>query len=201
VIHSEGENPPDVEQKLLETENKIRNLVGEYIYGEGTMKLEEAVARLLEQYNITISTAESCTGGMLGSMLTNVPGISRFYREGIISYSNEAKVALADVPKALIAAKGAVSDEVARALAEGVRKKAEADLSVAITGIAGPTGGTQEKPVGLVYIAVTDRNMTESREFRFSGDRHTIRERASLTALNMLRLHILENMPPAPPHV
>jgi nicotinamide-nucleotide amidase len=112
--------------------------------------------------------------------------------QGAICYSNEAKTQLADVPKELIRSKGAVSNDVARALAEGVRKKANTNIGIGITGIAGPSGGTQDKPVGLVYIAVADERGTESREFRFAGDRQMIRLRADLTALNMTRLRILE---------
>jgi len=191
-IRAKAETPAQAENLLAETEKRIRRLVGKYIFGEGKMELEEAVAQLMEKHGLTIATAESCTGGMLGAMLTNVPGISRYYVQGAICYSNEAKTQLADVPKELIRSKGAVSDEVARALAEGVRRRANTNIGVGITGIAGPSGGTQDKPVGLVYIAVADERGTESREFRFAGDRQMIRLRAALTALNMTRLRILE---------
>jgi len=191
-IRAEAQTPERAEELLAEAEKRIRKLVGKYIFGEGRMEMEEAVAQLLEKHNLTIATAESCTGGLLGAMLTNVPGISKYYMEGVICYSNEAKTRLAGVPAELIRAKGAVSDDVARALAEGIRKRANTNIGIGITGIAGPAGGTPEKPVGLVYIAVADERGTESREFRFAGDRQMVRLRAALTALNMTRLRILE---------
>lgn len=192
TIRSEGPDLQRVTRMLAETEERVKALVGKYVYGEGKMSLEEALAQLLEKYNLTIGVAESCTGGLIGNLLTNVPGISRFYVEGIICYSNESKVQRLGVPEDMIHAKGAVSDEVARAMAEGIRNKAGADLGIGVTGIAGPGGGTPQKPVGLVYIAVADAKGTTSREFRFSGDRQAVRMRSALTALNLTRLRILD---------
>jgi nicotinamide-nucleotide amidase len=191
ITRSHGDGPGAVEQALARTEDRIRALVGKHIFGEGRATLEEAVAQLLERHDTTIATAESCTGGMIGSVLTNVPGISRFYLGGIICYGNEAKVELLGVPPEVLRSQGAVSEDVARALAEGVRKRLGSDIGIGVTGIAGPSGGSPDKPVGLVYIAVADDDGTESREFRFSGDRRAIRLRTALTALNMTRRRLI----------
>ena len=190
IIRSHGEDAERVEGALAETETRIRALVGKHVFGEGEMNLEEAVAQLLEKHDMTIATAESCTGGMVGALLTNVPGISRFYPGGVVCYGDEAKMELLGVPRETLQSKGAVSDEVARALAESVRKRFRSDIGIGVTGIAGPAGGTRDKPVGLVYIAVADEQGTESREFRFSGERRAIRLRAALTALNMTRCRV-----------
>lgn len=190
VIRARAASAPEAASMLAETESQVRALVGKYIFGEGDITLAEAVAALLEKRNLTIATAESCTGGLLGSMLTDVPGISRFFIEGTICYSNEAKTRLLKVPADLIASKGAVSAEVAYALARCARDSARADIGVGITGIAGPSGGTPEKPVGLVFIAVADERGVDCREFHVAGDREIIRRRASLAALNMVRVKI-----------
>jgi len=189
IIRSRG---TQAERALAETESRIRERLGRHIFGEGEATLEQAVVDIIEKHNMTIATAESCTGGMIGSLLTNVPGVSRHFIEGIICYSDEAKVELLGVPPRVIQSKGAVSDEVARALAEGVRKTARTDIGLGVTGIAGPAGDTSKKPVGLVYIAVLVKGEMESREFRFSGDRRSIRLRSAMTALNMVRHRLLD---------
>lgn len=146
---------------------------------------ETAVQRLLEK-GLSITTAESCTGGMLSSMLINVPGISEIYREGYITYANEAKETLLGVKKETLRQLGAVSRQVARQMAEGAAKKAGADVALSVTGIAGPGGGSLEKPVGLVYIACYIQGKTWVTENRFQGDRFSIRQQSARSAVLLL---------------
>ena len=149
--------------------------------------LEEIVGYFLQMRNLKLAVAESCTGGMVAERITSVPGSSRFFLGGAVVYSNDLKTLFADVPPLMIEAHGAVSKEVALALAENIREICNADIGLGVTGIAGPTGGTEEKPVGLVYIAVTDGNKKEVVQRRFPGDRERIRRWASQQALDLVR--------------
>jgi nicotinamide-nucleotide amidase len=149
--------------------------------------LEEIVGYYLQMRDLKLAVAESCTGGMVAERITSVPGSSRFFLGGAVVYSNELKTLFVDVPPLMIEAHGAVSKEVALALAENIRDICDADIGLGITGIAGPTGGTEEKPVGLVYIAVSDGKKTEVVERRFPGDRERIRRWASQQALDLVR--------------
>jgi PncC family amidohydrolase len=142
--------------------------------------------------NATISTAESCTGGMVAERLTNVPGSSRYFMSGVICYSNESKMELTGIPPLLLEMQGAVSAEVSRGLAEGIRARAGTTIGVGVTGIAGPTGGSAEKPVGTVHIAVATPTETEQRQFLFPGDREKIRWQASQAALDMVRRALIK---------
>jgi nicotinamide-nucleotide amidase len=175
---------------LDETERGIRKNFGRAIFGVGGETLEYAVAKLLKECNKTIAIAESCTGGLVSDKLTNIPGISEFFLEGVVAYSNKAKIDRLDVPEGLILKHGAVSLQVARAMAEGVKKRASANIGVGITGIAGPTGATKEKPVGLVYIAIAGDDFVEVKECRFRGSRRDIKNFSANTALNMIRLKL-----------
>jgi nicotinamide-nucleotide amidase len=158
-------------------------------YGE---TMEEVVARLLTENRATVAVAESCTGGMLAEHLTNLAGSSNYFLGGVVCYSNEMKTALAGVPAQLIETKGAVSAEVAAALADGVRRGASSTIGVSVTGIAGPGGGTPEKPVGLVHIGIADEHGARSREYRFStGDRDRNRQMATQAALDLVRRYFL----------
>lgn len=178
--------------KILDiAEQNIRVKLGNAVFGVGDETLECAVATLLKKYNKTIAVAESCTGGLVSDKLTNIPGISEYFLEGVVAYSNKAKIEILGVPGDLIRKYGAVSPQVARAMAEGVKKRAAADIGVGITGIAGPTGATKEKPVGLVYIAVAVDNDVEVKECRFKGSRVDIKTFSANTALNMMRLKLL----------
>ncbi len=135
---------------------------------------EELLAKVTDLFKnkkLTVATAESCTGGMIANTLTNVSGSSKYFERGIVSYSNEAKMELLDVPEDLFKKYGAVSDRVAIAMAESIRKKAKVDIGIATTGIAGPTGGTKEKPVGLVYLAVATKDITNVMKYNFKGNR------------------------------
>jgi len=179
------------ERMLDEMVERIRLALGENVFTSNGEKLEEIVARELALNQATVATAESCTGGLLAERLTRVPGSSSYFLGGVVCYSNELKTAWADVPAELIESKGAVSPEVAQALAQGIRRRIGATLGIGITGIAGPSGGSPEKPVGLVYIALADANGGRDRTLRFPGDRERIRWHASQAALDMLRRHFI----------
>lgn len=149
------------------------------------------VAELLKKKGVKIATAESCTGGMLGNLLTNIPGSSEYFDRGVISYSNRAKIELLGVSPDTLSKHGAVSEETAREMAEGIRKNARVDIGVSITGIAGPTGGTKDKPVGLIYVGLSTKDRTIVKEFFFDGTRLENKENACKAALEML-LELLE---------
>jgi nicotinamide-nucleotide amidase len=168
-------------------EKRLRCLLSEYVYGSDGQSLAEVVGKLLKQAGKTISVAESCTGGMLAKMLTDVPGSSAYFLQGWVTYSNQAKIRELGVAKHLLREHGAVSAEVAAAMAQGARTRACSDFGVGITGVAGPEGGSEQKPVGLVYISVDWDGGSETRQSRFVADRNTVRVRASLTALDMVR--------------
>ena len=176
-----------LEKKALE----IREILGDAIYGEGEEGLEFSVARLLLEKKQTIAVAESCSGGLLSHRLTNVPGSSVYMLLGLVTYSNEAKANLLGVDPRLIARAGAVSDGVALQMAAGARRVGQANIGVGITGIAGPDGGTAEKPVGLTYIALDADDYHKSRRFEFWGSRLEIKERASQVALHLVRHYLL----------
>ena len=148
------------------------------------------ISNLLKEKKKTIATAESCTGGLIAHSLTNISGSSDYFDRGIISYSNNAKIDLLDVPEEILEKYGAVSEQVAKAMAEGVRTKSNVDIGISTTGIAGPTGGTKEKPVGLVYIGISTIENTMVKKFQFSGDRLENKESTCNAAFQML-LNIL----------
>ena len=163
------------------------------IFSEDGASLDEVVARELTLHHATISVAESCTGGLLAQRLTSIAGSSSYFLGGVVCYSNELKSAWADVPPEMILAKGAVSGEVAAALAEGIRRRVGSTLGVGITGIAGPSGGNEEKPVGTVHIALSHAGSVKERGVRLPGDRESIRWQAAQVALDMVRIHLLYN--------
>jgi nicotinamide-nucleotide amidase len=163
------------------------------IFSQDGSPLEEVVAAELTLHNATISAAESCTGGLLAQRLTSIAGSSSYFLGGVVCYSNELKTAWAGVPAELIQVKGAVSAEVAVALADGIRRRAGSTFGVGITGVAGPGGGTEEKPVGTVHIALAHAGGVKERGARFPGDRESIRWQASQVALDMVRIHFLYN--------
>jgi nicotinamide-nucleotide amidase len=176
---------------LDEITERMALALGEHLYSTRGESLEEICARMLTENRATIAAAESCTGGMVAERLTNIPGSSSYFVGGVVCYSNELKISMVGVPAELIEAKGAVSPEVARALADGIRKRTGATLGVGITGIAGPGGGTPEKPVGLVYIGIADERGPKEKEFRLFGDRDRIRQQATLSALDIVRRYFL----------
>lgn len=176
-----------LEEKALE----IRDILGDAIYSEGEEGLEFSVAQLLREKKRTIAVAESCSGGLLSHRLTNVPGSSVYMLAGLVTYSNEAKVNLLGVDLQLIESQGAVSEGVAKQMAAGARRAGKAHIGVGITGIAGPGGGTADKPVGLTYIALEADDFSFCRRFEFWGSRPEIKERASQVALHLVRQYLL----------
>lgn len=189
----------DTRQRALELiaplEEELNSRFGDLIYtNEESVTLEMAVAELLKKYNLTAATAESCTGGLLAGRLINVPGISSNFKEGYITYSNEAKEKLLDVSRDTLKQYGAVSRETAEEMAAGGAKAANADICVAVTGIAGPGGGTKEKPVGLVYISCCCKGKLYTEQNRYTGNRSKIREYSVASALTLLRKAILSEV-------
>ena len=176
---------------LIEIEEKIRARVDKYIYATGIVNLEETVGDMLVKCGYTISTAESCTGGLLGHRFTNVPGSSTYYLGGVVSYSDDIKMKTLGVQENTLQEFGAVSKQTATEMSQGVRDLFGSDLAIAVTGIAGPGGGTAEKPVGLVYITLVHNDTVWAKEFKFFTDRKLNKQLSSQVALNMVRIHLL----------
>lgn len=190
-----GARAPDREAAqamIAPLEAEIRRRLGQHVYGVDGETLEAAIGGMLRKRGKTLALAESCTGGLIGHRITNVPGSSDYLLASLVTYSNQAKVNLLGVPAETIAQHGAVSEETARAMAEGVRVTCGADVGVSVTGIAGPTGATPEKPVGLTYIAVANQTGTVVEEHRLRGDRLMVKERAAQTALYLLYRRLRE---------
>jgi len=192
-VYAGGASAEEAQRVLQETADEIRRRLGTLVYGCDEQTLPAVVGRLLATRRKTVATAESCTGGLVAKMLTDVAGSSAYFLQGVVTYANEAKTALLNVPGELIDAHGAVSAEVAEAMAAGCQRLSGSDIAVSLTGIAGPGGGTADKPVGLVYIGLADNTHVEVTEHRFGAfsDRQAVRQRAALTALNLIRLHLL----------
>lgn len=150
------------------------------------LKQAEQVVELYRLKNRKLSLAESCTGGLVAAAITSIPGVSNIFERGFVTYANEAKMEMLGVPQDILREHGAVSEECAKAMAEGAKRVARADVGLSITGIAGPDGGTKEKPVGLVYIALATQKKTEAKHFLFEGDRTEIRRQSAVKALSWL---------------
>ena len=185
------DDPDEIAARLDALEGKIRARLGHLIFGRDEEKLEAVVGRLLRERKATLAVAESCTGGLVASRLTDIAGSSDYFERGIVAYSVEAKQGLLSVSPGLIGQQGVVSLDVARAMAAGVRRMSGASLGLATTGIAGPSGGTPEKPVGLVCVALAWVGGDGAREFRLLGDREQVKYRGAQMALEMLRRHLL----------
>ena len=179
------------QKRVDELVEMIEEELGDCVYSDNGDSLEQIVSYYLQMRNSTLAVAESCTGGLLAERLTSVSGSSRYFIGGAVVYSNELKVELADVPQDILDDFGAVSEQVAKALAEGIRKRCRTTLGLGITGVAGPTGGTAEKPVGLVFHALATESGTEVIKRNFSGDRARIRWFASQQALDMVRKKLM----------
>ena len=190
-LRAYGRTEADADALLDDLSLKIEKALGNSVFSFAGETMEEVVGRRLAMTDFTLAVAESCTGGLIAQRLTNVPGSSKYFIEGVVTYSNESKTRLLGVDKKVIKEFGAVSQQVARDMARGVRHKAKTDFGLAVTGIAGPEGGTKEKPVGLVYIALADDAHTEHKRFVIPGDRELIRWRASQAALDMLRRRLI----------
>jgi len=190
-----GNTEEKVEKTVSEVIEEIVSRLGEYVFSTEGETLEEVVGNLLSQNKLTLALAESCTGGLVAHRITNVSGSSNYFERGIISYSNESKVEALGVPKELIESFGAVSKEVVEEMAQGVRRLANADIGVSISGIAGPTGGTPTKPVGTVFIGISnEKKGTKSQRFQFKGTREEIKLITSEVALDWIRKFVLNNV-------
>jgi nicotinamide-nucleotide amidase len=190
-LRARANSQPVAEKLVEELADKIEDELEDAVYSRGGETLEQIAGYYLQMRGATIAVAESCTGGLVAERLTRVSGSSRYFLGGIVAYTNDLKSAFVDVPKKVLEAHGAVSREVAVALAEGIRKRAGSTLGIGITGIAGPTGGSGEKPVGLVFHALADGRKTEVVERTFPGDRKSVRWQASQQALDMVRKKLI----------
>lgn len=185
-LTARGNNPEEIAAKLKSAEDLLLPDLNSYLYGRDRETLPEVLGRAAREKDIHLAVAESCTAGLIAKLITDVPGSSEYFDRGVVSYSNEAKSELLGVTRELIEAEGAVSATVASAMAQGLLERSHADITAAVTGIAGPSGGTPEKPVGLVYIATTDQRKCRTEEFRFTGTREMIRNRTAMAAMNLL---------------
>ncbi|CAA9442837.1 MAG: ADP-ribose pyrophosphatase of COG1058 family / Nicotinamide-nucleotide amidase [uncultured Rubrobacteraceae bacterium] len=183
----------EAHQKISPVEREILARLGDYFFGEDEETLESSVGRLLRERGATVALAESCTGGLISKRLTDVAGSSEYFGEGFVTYSNESKERLLGVPMEMLQEHGAVSEPVARAMAEGARKLAGADYGLSVTGVAGPGGGTREKPVGLVFVGVADAEGATAERLDLTAwarSRNSVRERSANRALDLLRLRL-----------
>ncbi len=190
-LTARGRTEAEAEALLDRLSEQLEERLGNAVFSFAGEKMEEVVGLKLTVGGYTLAVAESCTGGLIAQRLTEVPGSSKYFVEGAVTYSNDAKTRTLGVDPALILENGAVSAPVARAMAEGIRKRARTDFGLSITGIAGPDGGSEEKPVGLVYIALADDVQTKTRKLMIPGDRQLIRWRASQAALDLLRRRLI----------
>lgn len=186
-ITSKAKDGKTAEREIKKLEKKIRKRLGKYIYGVDSESLEYVVGKMLAKNRKTLAIAESCTGGLIANRITNVSGSSKYFKMGIVAYSNEAKVNLLGVSKDKIKKYGAVSKQVALDMAKGVKRLSKADVGLGITGIAGPKGATRKKPIGLVYIAVAGDKIKTVKKCLFIGSREEIKLQASIAALNLIR--------------
>lgn len=189
-LTAQASNKADADGALDAAVQELQDVLGPAVYSIDGRALEVVVGDLLREHTMTIAVAESCTGGLLASRLTDVPGSSEYMDRGVVCYSNQSKTDLAGVPEALIREHGAVSEPVAKAMAEGIRSRAGTNIGIGITGIAGPGGGTPEKPVGTVAVAVAVDDDVRVRTFQFIGNREMVKFQAAQSALNMTRLLI-----------
>jgi nicotinamide-nucleotide amidase len=178
--------------RLAELMEKVSEVLGENIYATEEITLEVALGRLLKERGATLSVAESCTGGMLAEWITRVPGSSVYFLGGVVAYSNDLKIQLLNVPSQWLQQHGAVSEEVAGAMADGMRRRTRSSYGISITGVAGPDGGSEAKPVGTVFIGCSSDTRTIAPRFQFAGEREVVRVLSTRTALNLLRKEILK---------
>lgn len=191
-ITSKGNTKVEAEELIIPIEKKIRERLGSNVYAEGETTIEAVVGEMLVKRNLTIATAESCTGGLLAGALINYPGISSVFLEGAVTYSNEAKMKRLGVKQETLQRYGAVSEETAIEMAEGIARSADTDIGISVTGIAGPGGGTEEKPVGLVYIGLYIRGKVKAMKLNLFGDRQKIRNRTVINVLDWLRRELID---------
>lgn len=193
-ITASAENEADAEKKVLNMKNEIYELLGEYIYSEGLgASLPSSVLHLLKERKLTFATAESCTGGMISAAITDLPGSSDVFLYGAVTYANSAKMSALSVSKETLSKHGAVSEETALEMARGVRLAAKSDIGVSATGIAGPGGGTSEKPVGTVYIAISTKKYEKAVKLFIPADRAKVRKNTVLNVYNLIRTAVLSD--------
>lgn len=193
-ITARGKSEEEGRKLIAPVKEEIKRVFNLDCYGEGEeLTIEEVLGKLLVDRKLTISTAESCTGGMIASRLINYPGIFEVFLEGAVTYSNEAKERTLNVKKKTLDTYGAVSEETAKEMAIGISKRTGSDISVVTTGIAGPGGGSEEKPVGLVYIGLYYKGNVKAFKYIFNGNRHNVRTKATVTALDLVRREILKD--------
>ena len=194
LAETQAEDEESAKAALKPVAKEIKKALGDMYYStKENETMEETVVRLLTKYGLTVTTAESCTGGMVAAKIINVPGASDVFDQGYITYSNKSKRKILDVSKATLKKYGAVSEQTAREMALGGVLAADADACVAVTGLAGPDGGTEEKPVGLVYVSCCMKDEVIVEECHFHGTRQEIREHAAVTALDLLRRMIIRS--------
>jgi len=191
-VTTQAPSEKEVEKLLHSSVNQLTKILGNYIYGSDEETIEEVVGNLLKTKKLKLAVAESCTGGMLGEMITRIPGSSEYFQGGVISYHAKIKEDLLKVPPEAIRKYGEVSRQVAKLMAEGVRRCCHSDIGISITGIAGPGGATEKKKVGLVYMALADGKKTITQKHQLFGDRQLIRLRSARRALNMLHIYLME---------
>lgn len=193
-LSAQSNSETEADKILDELANKIAEKLGVAVFAMNGETMEEVIGNLLKTQKKTLSIAESCTGGLVGERITEVSGSSEYFIEGAICYANDAKIRTLSVPKELIENFGAVSAEVAEAMARGMREKSNTDYAVSVTGIAGPTGGSKEKPVGTVFVGYADESQVKSFKILLPGDRYLIRWRASQAVLDYLRRQMLKKL-------
>jgi nicotinamide-nucleotide amidase len=191
-ITAKAKSVDEAEHRIRDIESKLRSKAEKYIYASGERELEEVIGLLLKERKFTLAVAESCTGGMIADRITNISGSSEYFEQGMTTYSNKSKIYELGVPSDFIKHYGAVSRQVAEAMAFGIRTKSNADIGISTTGIAGPTGGSAEKPVGLVWIGYSDKDETFAVQFNFGEERRIIKERAAQAALELVRRRMLK---------
>lgn len=181
-----------VDETFSALKHELREILGEAVYGEDRQTLESVAGELLMKNKKTLALAESCTGGLVAAKVTSIPGSSLYFKQGVVAYANEAKMQYLGVKKETLEKHGAVSEETAREMAQGMKRASGADYAISLTGIAGPSGGSAEKPVGLVFIGISGPDSDEVFRYRFPGNRTDVRERASNHALDLLRRRLMK---------
>jgi nicotinamide-nucleotide amidase len=192
-LTAKASNKEKAERLLQDITDKLKKVLGNHIYGTDDETLEEVVGKLIKAQNLKVAIAESCTGGMLGEMITRMPGSSKYFQGGVISYASIVKEDLLKVPPEVIKKYGEISVQVARIMAEGVRRCCQSDIGISITGIAGPGGATKKKKVGLIYMALANGKETITQKHQLFGDRQLIRLRSARRALNLLRNYLISS--------
>jgi nicotinamide-nucleotide amidase len=193
TISLRGHDEPTVMGELDRVEKEIRKRVGSYVFATGNQRIEDVLGEMLRERGESLSVAESCTGGLIGNLLTNSPGSSTYFLGGVVVYSNPSKMDLLDVSQQTLETFGAVSDQTVREMAEGVRKRLKTDIGLSVSGIAGPDGGTKEKPVGTVHIGLAVEKEIFSGKYRFWGTREQIKLNTSMMALDWVRRYLNED--------